>query len=112
MTRPAPPAAAPTVIADARDPHADRAADLGFAMAEAILRDASLLDEIPNGCTLFLLPEGEADFLERSIDFGIAAIRQGRNVYFKHVPAESGKKEVDGDEPTPLLPPATWPTAP
>ena len=109
MTRSAIPTATPATVADARDPHADRAAELGFAMAEAILADPSTLDDVPNGCALFLLPAEEPEFLERSIELGIGAIRQGRNVYFKHVPAGYGKKGLGVEEPAPLLPPATWP---
>ena len=75
------------------DPHATRAIELSGALSLAILDDPTLLDGIPNGCTLFLLPDGEPAFLERSLELGIAAIRQGRNVYFEHVPADFGKDD-------------------
>lgn len=73
------------------DPHLDRAVELGTALGLAVFDDPSLLDEIPNGAVVFLLPDGEEEFMERTIALGVAAIREGRNVYFKHVPAAFGK---------------------
>ena len=86
---------ATTTSALRRDPHAERAIELGFAVTRLALEDASILDDVPNGCALFLLPEGETEFLERSIELGSAAIRRGENVYFKHIPADFGKDETN-----------------
>jgi hypothetical protein len=73
------------------DSYATRSIELSGALGLAILDDPTLLEGIPNGCTLFLLPADEPAYLELSLELGIAAIREGRNVYFKHVPAGFGK---------------------
>jgi hypothetical protein len=77
------------------DPHLDRAVELGTALGVAVFDDPSLLEEIPHGAVVFLLPAGEPDFLERSLELGVAAAREGRNVYFKHVPAGFGKEDAE-----------------
>ena len=51
----------------------------------AAFDDARVLDGIPNGATLILLPEEDTAFIEESIQLGIEAIRQGRDVVFRHV---------------------------
>lgn len=73
------------------DSQVARAIELSGATALAILDDPTLLDDIPNGCTLIPLPAGEPEFAERRLALGIASVRQGQNVYFKHVPAGFGK---------------------
>jgi hypothetical protein len=76
-----------TLAATATVTDADRVFDLLDDFTQAIFADPSLLDDIPDGATLVLLPDDDPDFIERSIARGIAAIRQGRDVYFKHVRA-------------------------
>jgi hypothetical protein len=88
---------APETETDAERAYAARSIELSGTLALAILKDASLLDDIPNGCSLFLIPADEPEFLERSIALAISAIRAGRNVYFKHVPAGYGK-DLDTDD--------------
>ena len=89
------PGSATLAGAVADDPHVDRAVELSSAMARAILRDPALLEVIPDGCVLILLPAGEPDFVERRLELGMAVVRQGQNVYFKHVPAGFGKEVND-----------------
>lgn len=54
---------------------------------EAAFDDASVLAGIPDGALLILLPEDDASFLEQSIALGIDAVREGRDVVFRHTPA-------------------------
>ena len=64
----------------------DRNISLTFDLSRAILADPTILDEIPNGATLVLLPhDADAAFVEENIALGIAALREGRNVYFRHL---------------------------
>lgn len=77
---------ATTLTATATD--ADRVFDLLDEFTQAIFADPSLLNDVPNGATLVLLPDDDPGFVERSIARGVEAIRQGRNVYFRHVGAE------------------------
>ena len=52
--------------------------------------DARVLDGIPDGATLILLPADDPAFVDESIQLGIEAIREGRDVVFRHV----GKKHL------------------
>jgi hypothetical protein len=71
--------AAPVVETDT-----DRVFDLIDDFTQAILVDPSLLDDVPHGATLVLLPDDDPEFVERSIQRGVEAIRHGRDVYFRH----------------------------
>jgi hypothetical protein len=51
---------------------------------EAAFDDASVLAGIPDGVLLILLPEDDQSFLEESISLGIDAVREGRDVVFRH----------------------------
>ncbi len=58
---------------------------LGFDLLEAALRDPSLLDGIPDGVTLVLLPVDDPEAATRSVQLGLDAIDRGEDVLFKHV---------------------------
>jgi hypothetical protein len=65
-----------------RDQNAALLIDLGHA----IIDDPSILEQIPNGAMLVLLPtNAEEAFIERSIETGLDMLRQGHNVYFRHL---------------------------
>ena len=63
-------------------------------MISAALDDVSALDDIPDGATLVLLPADDPAFCEEAIALGIADVRRGLIVYFKHVPADLGKDRL------------------
>ena len=63
---------------------AERDAALLIEFQRAALANPALLDGIPHGATLVLLPDAEPEFLERRLALGLAAIRQGRDVLFRH----------------------------
>ena len=65
-----------------RDRNAALLTDLGLA----IIEDPSILEQIPDGAMLVLLPD-DADeaFVERSIETGLTMLRRGHNVYFRHL---------------------------
>src|SRR5687768_16973461 len=58
----------------------------------AIIADASILDEIPNGAGLVLLPDGaDEEFVEATIALGLDVLRKGHSVYFRWLaPGEWG----------------------
>jgi Family of unknown function (DUF5647) len=59
--------------------------ELSRRWALAILADPTLLDEIPEGCDLELLPDDDPELSALNIELGLAALRRGFNVYFRHV---------------------------
>ena len=63
----------------------DRVFDLVDDFTQAILADPTLLAGVPHGATLVLLPDDDPEFVDRSIERGIATVRRGRDVYFRHV---------------------------
>ena len=52
----------------------------------AAVDDPTILDDIPNGCVLILLPD-DADeaFVEANLALARDAIREGRDVYVRHL---------------------------
>ena len=63
----------------------DRNLDLAFAFGQAIIADPTLLDDIPNGVTLVLLPEDAAALTRANVEIGLHRLRAGRDVYVRHV---------------------------
>jgi hypothetical protein len=59
--------------------------DLARRWGLALIDDPALLDEIPQGANLVLVPDDDPAFADAKIELGIAAIRRGENVYFRHV---------------------------
>jgi hypothetical protein len=51
---------------------------------EAAMEDASVLEGIPQGAVLVLLPADDPEFVEESISLGVDAVRKGRDVVFRH----------------------------
>lgn len=64
----------------------ERSIDEAFEIGRAIIADPSLLDDIPNGATLVLLPDDDPDRSEERKALGLAALERGESVYFKRVP--------------------------
>jgi hypothetical protein len=64
--------------------------DVNMALASWFLRDViadpSILDEIPDGATLFLLPEGDAAFVAASRTAARNAEGAGRTAHLRRVP--------------------------
>ena len=63
-----------------------RNAALLVNLGQAIIEDASILDDIPEGAMLVLLPvDADPGFIEASIATGVEMIGKGHNVYFRHL---------------------------
>ena len=58
---------------------------------EAALDDATILEGIPTGAVLVLLPDDDPEFVEGSVALGIEAVRRGQDVVFRHVPGKVGR---------------------
>ncbi|MGH2535743.1 MAG: DUF5647 family protein [Thermomicrobiales bacterium] len=65
--------------------HAERNITMGFAFTRQILDDPSLLDAIPDGATLILIPGDDPALAEANLAMAIGEVRKGRNVYIRHV---------------------------
>ncbi len=57
---------------------------LTAGLIEAALDDASILENIPRGAVVVLLPDDDPAFTEESIALGIEAVRRGQDVVFRH----------------------------
>jgi hypothetical protein len=62
-----------------------RAIETVFDFTRAVLADPTLLDHVPDGVTLVLLPDHDAELMREQIEAGLTAIREGRDVLFRHV---------------------------
>lgn len=58
---------------------------MAFDLARLALEDPTMLDRIPNGATVMLLPDDDPSVTDDNIRDGIDAIAAGANVYFMHV---------------------------
>jgi hypothetical protein len=64
-------------------------------LIEAAMVDANVLDDIPHGAMLVLLPADDPGFSEEALDLGLKAVREGWNVYFKHLPATAAAEDAE-----------------
>jgi hypothetical protein len=55
----------------------------------AAMDDAGVVEDIPHGSVLILIPPDDPEFAEETIAVGLRAVRQGHNVYFKHWPVNA-----------------------
>jgi Family of unknown function (DUF5647) len=71
--------------ADELDDVARRSIALSFDFSRAIVENPAILDDVPNGAVVVLIPPDDPDLAAREIETGIAWLRQGVDVYFRHV---------------------------
>ena len=62
-----------------------RGITLTFDFTRAIVENPDILDDIPNGALVVLIPPDDPELATREIEAGIAWLRQGADVYFRHV---------------------------
>jgi hypothetical protein len=62
-----------------------RSLELSRRWTKAVLANPALLDEIPEGCDLELIPDDDPELADLNVELGLAAMRRGFNVYFRHV---------------------------
>jgi len=66
-----------------------RNVDLSIAFTEQLIADESIT--LPSHATLVLLPRDDPTLVEVNIAIGLAAIRRGEDVYFRHMPETPGE---------------------
>ena len=63
---------------------ANKNIDLAFKLLGEVLDNPELLDDIPSGATVVILPDNDPEQASDNLRRGIAAVRRGDNVYFVH----------------------------
>ena len=63
----------------------ERNITLSFEFAKAIIDDPAILEEIPHGATLVLLPEDDPELSRENLKLGMSAAEHGEDVYIRHV---------------------------
>lgn len=63
----------------------DRAFDLLRAFLQADLVDPSISEQVPNRTSLVLIPDDDPELAAYAIKTGVAAVEQGRSMYFLHL---------------------------
>jgi hypothetical protein len=58
--------------------------DLAFDLFESAFEDPTVLSDVPSGATLVLRPDDDPDLFAANIEIGLAALRRGENVSFRH----------------------------
>lgn len=59
---------------------------LWIAFVHAIVDAPAILNDIPNGSTVVLIPEGDPELAEQNLQKALRAARNGYNVYIRHFP--------------------------
>ena len=63
----------------------DRDTDLWVEFTHAIIDDPSILDDIPQGSTVALIPDDDPELAEVNLQKAIESARRGSDVYIRHV---------------------------
>lgn len=67
-------------------------------LAQAIVEDPTILDQIPNHASIVLIREGDdPEYTEASIAAGLEALRYGRDLYIKHLKADEWLPRASDD---------------
>lgn len=59
---------------------------------QAMIASDDLMDEVPNGAMLVLLPDDDPELAERNIAIGVLSARRDKNVYLRHVHGATERK--------------------
>lgn len=73
-----------TVALDS-DAQVDKRVDLNRRFLMAAFADTTLLEDIPRGVMLFLLPDDDPEFVKREVAAAADSARRGQDVYLRHV---------------------------
>lgn len=72
-----------------------KAISLTAGFIETAVDDSSVLEGIPQGAILVLLPPEDPALVEESTVLGIVAVRQGRDVTFRHAVLAGERDSLD-----------------
>lgn len=64
----------------------ERCYELSDLFTDAYFEDVSILDDIPNGSTLILLPDDDAELAEFNLEQAVRSAQNGSDVYIRHFP--------------------------
>jgi hypothetical protein len=64
----------------------ERYYELSDAFTDAYFEDVSILEDIPNGSTLVLLPDDDTELTEFGLEQAVRSARNGSDVYIRHFP--------------------------
>lgn len=70
---------------DVPRPVMDRAFELIFAFTRAEVADPSIMEGMPTGVSLTLIPDDDPELAAYAIKGGVTSVQRGKNVYFLHV---------------------------
>ena len=65
--------------------HMKRGIELAGEYIAAILENPTLLERVPDGTTITLVPDDDPELAESNISVGLDAVRRGEDVYFVHI---------------------------
>lgn len=68
----------------------ERSIDLSFDFLHSVIDDPTILDDIPAGATLVLIPDNDPELAEVKYQLAVDVARRGENVYIRHI--QSGEK--------------------
>lgn len=60
--------------------------DLHSAFIDAYFEDVSILEDIPNGSALILVPDDDPELAEANLKRAVEAVQNGYDVYIRHFP--------------------------
>lgn len=66
---------------------------VAFDFARSIVDDPTILDEIPDGATLVLIPDNDPEAMNKNLEFARAALERGEDVYLRHTRHPSRERE-------------------
>lgn len=64
----------------------ERDTELHSAFIRAYVEDVSILEDIPSGSALILLPDDDPELTEANLRHAVDTARQGYDVYIRHFP--------------------------
>lgn len=59
--------------------------DLWVEFTQSIVDNPAILEDIPNGSTVVLIPDDNPELAETNLQRGLNAARRGADVYIRHV---------------------------
>lgn len=84
----------PAFDVDAARALAGKDLELTRVFSLAVIEDPTILEDIPNGVLLMLMPDDDPEYSATCIERGLAAVAQGRDVYFRRFPQRDSERRV------------------
>ncbi len=70
----------------------DLAYTLYFSLA--VIEEPTLLEDVPNGVLLVLMPDDDPEYTAISVERGMKAVARGQDVYFRRFPHNDVERRV------------------